>query len=332
MTEIQSYEEVLQTLSEGSVRLSFDAFRDIDWDNPANAIDPDADCWILPAVHPLGGHSWYQELPAERQKEIGLWMMAQMMKVGLEFENLLIRGLMQFVYDLPNGSPEFRYVTHEATEETHHTQMFQEFVNRTGIDAPGMRGWTKTTPLQLLIPAFARIFPAGFFTMVLGGEEPIDHAQKMILRSDWDMHPLVRRITSIHVAEEARHISFAHRFLTENAGQLNWFSKGFLGIATPLVYRLMCDMILTPDRASCAKLGIPREVAKEVYWQNPQGRELLSETFADLRMLAEEMGLRGRVTRPLWKVLGMGGRPARFRGEVHERGGHGRRAAATEAA
>ncbi len=327
MTEIQSYDEVLETLSEGSVRKHFDAFEDIDWDNPTHAIDPDDDCWILPLEHPLGGHIWYRELPAERQKEIGLWMMAQMMKVGLEFENLLIRGLMQFVYDLPNGAPEFRYVTHEATEETHHTQMFQQFVNRTGIDAPGMRGWTKTTPLQLLIPAFARIHPSFFFTMVLGGEEPIDHAQKLILRSDWQMHPLVRRITSIHVAEEARHISFAHRYLTEKQDRMGLISRSLLSVATPLVYRLMCDMILTPDRASCAKLGIPREVIKEVYWNGPQGAELLSETFSDLRMLADEMGLLNRVTRPVWKLLGMGGRPSRYRGEVHERGGHGRRGA-----
>ena len=328
MTIEQTYDEALKTLSEGSVRLSFDAFEDIDWDSPASVIDPTDDCWILPTAHPLGGHAWYQGLSEERQKEIGLWMIAQMMKVGLEFENLLIRGLMQYVYDLPNGSPEYRYVTHEATEETHHTQMFQEFTNRTGVEAPGMRAWTKTLPLQMLIPSFSRIFPEFFFTLVLGGEEPIDHAQKMILRSGWEMHPLVQRIVSIHVAEEARHISFAHRYLTERADDMGAVRKGLLGVLTPIVYRLMCDMILTPDRASCREIGIPREVIKDVYWKSPQGSELLSETFADLRMLAENIGVRNRVTRPLWKLLGIDGRPARFRGEVHERGGNSHSASA----
>ena len=330
MTE-QSYDEALRTLSEGSVRRHFDAFADIDWDDPAYAIDPDDDCWVLPPEHPIGGHEWYQGLPVERQREIGLWSMAQMMKVGLGFENLLIRGLMQYVFDLPNGSPEYRYVTHEATEETHHTQMFQEFTNRSGVDAPGMRAWTKTLPLQMLVPSLSRIFPELFFTLVLGGEEPIDHAQKMILRSGWEMHPLVQRIVSIHVAEEARHISFAHRYLTERAGGMGPVRKGLLGVLTPVAYRLMCDMILAPSRSSCRELGIPRKVVKEIHWDSPQGRELLSETFADLRMLAEEMGVRNRVTRPLWKVLGIDGRPARFRGEVHERGGHGRSAAARAA-
>lgn len=331
MTIEQTYDEALKTLSEGSVRLHFDAFEDIDWDNPANVIDPTADCWILPTAHPLGGHAWYQAQSEERQKEIGFWMIGQMMKVGLEFENLLIRGLMQYVYNLPNGSPEYRYVTHEATEETHHTQMFQEYVNRAGVNPPGMRRWTKTMPLQMLIPSFATLFPEFFFTLVLGGEEPIDHAQKMILRSDWQMHPLVKRIVSIHVAEEARHISFAHRYLTERADDMGPIRKGLLGVLTPIVYRLMCDMILTPQRSSYRELGIPRAVIKDVYWKSPQGTELLSETFSDLRMLAENIGVRNRVTRPLWKVLGIDGRPARFRGEVHERGGHGGRAAAKAA-
>ena len=331
MTEIQSYDEALKTLSEGSVRLHFDAFADIDWDNPAYAIDPTDDCWILPKAHPLGATSWYQEQSAERQKEIGLWMIAQMMKVGLQFENLLIRGLMQYVYNLPNGSPEYRYVTHEATEETHHTQMFQEFTNRSGVDAPGMRRWTKTMPLQALIPSFATIFPEFFFTLVLGGEEPIDHAQKMILRSGWDMHPLVKRIVSIHVAEEARHISFAHRYLSERSAEMGPIRRGLLGVLTPVVYRLMCDMILAPSRSSYRELGIPRRVIKEAYWGGSQSTELLSETFADLRMLAENIGVRTRLTRPLWKALGIDGRPARFRGEVHERGSHGH-GSASEAA
>ncbi len=319
----QSYDEALMTLSEGSVRLHFDAFSDIDWDNPDCAIDPDDPRWILPEAHPLGAHPWYRSLPEDRQKEIGLWMIAQMMKVGLHFENLLIRGLMQYVFTLDNGDPEYRYVTHEATEETHHTQMFQEFVNRSGVDAPGIRRWVTLPPVQAVVPALATMFPEFFFTMVLGGEEPIDHAQKMILRSDWDMHPLVKRIVSIHVAEEARHISFAHRYLSERSEDMGVIRKGLLGVLTPVIYRLMCDMILVPDRASCAELGIPRKVIMEVHWDSPQGSELLSETFSDLRMLADDIGVRNRLTRPLWKLLGIDGRPARFRGEVHERGSHG---------
>ena len=211
MTTDVTYEEHLATLSQGSVDMHFDPFVDIDWES--YDVSPENPQWILPPEHEMGAHPWYRSLPEERQREIGRAYMAQVAKVGLEFENLLIRGLMQYVYDLPNGHPEFRYVTHEATEETHHTQMFQEFVNRCEYDAPGMQQWTKTFLMQNLIPSFSRIFPEFFFILVLGGEEPIDHYQKSLLRDGSDVPPAVLRTMEIHIAEEARHISFADEFV-----------------------------------------------------------------------------------------------------------------------
>mgnify|MGYP002652195407 CR=1 FL=1 len=72
----------------------------------------------LPAgLDPLGGHPWYKSQPLEKQIEIGLWRQANIMKVGLQFENILIRGIMQYTALQPNNSPEFRYATHEARGE-----------------------------------------------------------------------------------------------------------------------------------------------------------------------------------------------------------------------
>ena len=50
----------------------------------------------------------------------------------------LIRGLMNYAFWVPNGSPEYRYCLHESVEECNHTMMFQEMVNRIGADVPGM--------------------------------------------------------------------------------------------------------------------------------------------------------------------------------------------------
>ena len=60
------------------------------------------------------------------------------MKTGLVFENILQRGLLEFAMTLPNDSTEFRYAYHEVIEEAQHTLMFQEFVNRSGLDADGL--------------------------------------------------------------------------------------------------------------------------------------------------------------------------------------------------
>ena len=112
---------------------------------------------------------------------------------------------------LPNGSPEYRYAYHELIEEGQHSLMFQEFVNRTGLETPGL-----PTPIRFaarFVAAQGRLFPPLFFVFVLGGEDPIDHVQRTTLRSGRELHPLLRRIMQIHVTEEARHICFARYYL-----------------------------------------------------------------------------------------------------------------------
>ncbi len=132
------YVDMLTTLSEGSVRRNFNPYTDIDWDSPEFAVIDNDERWILPATDPLGRHPWYQAQPLERQIEIGMWRQANVAKVGLHFESILIRGLMNYAFWVPNGSPEYRYCLHESVEECNHTMMFQEMVNRIGADVPGM--------------------------------------------------------------------------------------------------------------------------------------------------------------------------------------------------
>lgn len=309
-----SYHERLQTLSRASVEQHFDAFADIDWDNPEYAIEPDDERWVLPKVDALGGTEWYRSLPRERQIEIGIYRQANIVKVGLQFEQILISGLMNFAFNLPNGSPEFRYSTHEATEECHHTQMFQEFVNRSGQDVPGSRWLFKAA--GPFLPLAAKWLPFGFFFGVLAGEEPIDHVQKSILRAGDELHPLLQRIMAIHVAEEARHIGFAHQYLEHQAPKLRKRDRAVLSVAVPIVMRVLADEILVPSRRARKDMGIPTSVMKDLYWRDPESRKFLRDLFGDVRMLAEETGMMNRVSRRVWRAMKIDGRPSRFRSEV----------------
>ncbi|PRC52585.1 hypothetical protein C6A85_58160, partial [Mycobacterium sp. ITM-2017-0098] len=85
-----------------------------------------------------------------------------------------------------------------------------EMVNRIGADVPGMPRVLKW--LSQFIPLAAGPLPIPFFFGVLAGAEPIDHTQKNVLREGKALHPIMERVMAIHVAEEARHISFAHEY------------------------------------------------------------------------------------------------------------------------
>ncbi|MEN8706861.1 MAG: diiron oxygenase [Nocardioides marinisabuli] len=309
-----TYEQRLRTLSEASVHQHFDAFLDIDWDAPENTVDPEDPRWVLPTHDVMGRTEWYRSLPLEHQVRIGLYHQARITKVGLQFEQILISGLMNYAFSRPNGSAEFRYATHEATEECHHTQMFQEFVNRTGVDARGGSRFFRA--MAPVLPLAARWVPFGFFFGVLAGEEPIDHVQKSVLRAGDDMHPLLRRIMQIHVAEEARHIGFAHQYLQYNAERLSRVERGVISVAVPLLMKWLCNEILVPSRSVRRELAIPDDVAAEVYWDSPESQKFLRDLFGDVRMLADETGMRrNRVARWLWRRMDIDGRPSRFRGE-----------------
>ena len=313
-TDRTDYATVLHQLSVASVERNFDPFVDIDWDHEDFQVRRDDPRWVLPpGTDPLGGHPWYQSLPLDRQIEIGLWRQANILKVGLQFENILIRGIMQYVFSVRNGSPEFRYLTHEATEECHHTQMFQEAVNRIGIDVPGMPRYMRL--LSPIIPMAASAVPVAFFIAVLAGEEPIDHTQKAILRDGHEMPPVMTRIMQIHVAEESRHISFAHEYVKRRSARLGRVDRFVTSLAFPLIMRLGCDLIMVPPKSFREEFDIPRSVLKDLYWRAPESRERLSEIFADVRTLADESGLMNPVARRLWRLLKIDGRRSRYRNE-----------------
>jgi hypothetical protein len=315
-----AYVDLLTTLSEGSVRRSFNPYTDIDWDSPEFAVTADDERWILPETDVFGRHPWYQAQPVATQIAIGQWRQANVAKVGLQFENMLIRGLMNYALWVPNGSPEFRYCTHEAIEECNHTLMFQEMVNRIGVDVPGMSRLLRW--ISPLIPLAAGPLPIPFFFGVLAGEEPIDHTQKAVLREGGEgrvLHPIMQKVMAIHVAEEARHISFAHEYLRKRLPHLNRRQRLWLSLHVPLIMSVLCRAILVPPRGFFREFGIPMELRRELFFRSPESRKWLQDMFGDVRMLCYDTGLMNPLAKVIWRLCKMDGPPSRFRSEPQRR-------------
>ena len=315
-----AYVDMLTTLSEGSVRRNFNPYTDIDWDSPEFAVTADDERWILPESDVLGRHPWYLAQPVATQIAIGQWRQANIAKVGLQFESILIRGLMNYSFWVPNGSPEYRYCTHEAIEEGNHTLMFQETVNRIGVDVPGLPRLLRW--LSPLIPLAAGPLPIPFFFGVLAGEEPIDHTQKAVLRESRNgraLHPIMEKVMAIHVAEEARHISFAHEYLGKRLPHLKRGQRFWLSLHVPLIMRLFCQAILVPPRSFFAEFGIPMELRRELFFGSPESRKWLQDMFGDVRMLCYDTGLMNPLAKIIWRMCKIDGAPSRFRSEPQRR-------------
>jgi len=298
----EAYQRLLARLSHQSVVKHFDAYADVPWDDPAYAIDPTDPRWELSGDDPLGATAWYRAQPQTVRARIGLHMIATFARIGWQFESVLKRGLLEFALRLPDDAPEFRYCYHEVIEEAQHSLIFHEFVARTGLPTrpPRILGVG-----ERLVIGFARRFPELFFFFVLAGEDPIDYTQREMLKEPEGLHPLLERISRIHVTEEARHIAFARHFLRRNVPRLRGPKLFILRLRTAIVMSIASRMMSRPSGHVVRSYGIPAEVLREAYGPGSKGAEYIKRALFKPRELCWELGVLNARWAGLWKRLGI---------------------------
>lgn len=300
-TDDKEWRSLLDRLNRLSVTKHFDAYQDVDWEDPELALNPCDPRWELSDGDPIGATDWYESLSQETRARLGCELVATKMKVGLVFENVLKRGLLEFAMTLPNGTPEFRYCYHEIIEEAQHSLMFQEFVNRSGFDAAGLRFLDRLATRRIV--RLGRRFPQLFFLFVLGGEDPIDYVQRRELRSGREIHPLLERIMRIHVTEEARHLSFARAYLKRTVPSLHRLARIRLAIGAPLILGSMAQLMLKPSPQLVKRYGIPKDVIREAYTNNPEHHAETLASLSKVRKLCDQLGLTCFPFRWLWTAF-----------------------------
>ncbi len=296
------FEALVKRLSRQSVDKHFDPFVDIVWDDPEMAVDPDDPRWETVVPSPLKATAWYQALPAATRSRMGLTMAAGLAKNGLQFENVLQRGLLEYCFGLGNDDVRYRYAMHEVIEEGHHSQMFQEFVNRAGTNPRGLP-WDVRIGANR-IPLLGRRFPALFFLFVLGGEDPIDYAQREGLRSDDELPPILERIARIHITEEARHLSFARSYLKLNVPKLGFVRRQILAFAAPIILGIMAGLMLRPTKSFIKRFGMPDAVVREAF-DSPEHEARTAESLSKVRRLCRDLGLTHAPARLVWQAFGI---------------------------
>lgn len=293
---------LVRRLNVASVRKHFDAFDDIEWDDPAFRIDPTDPRWELSQADPLGATAWYASQPPDKRARLGLHHTVGQISLGVIFERVLSKGLLNFVDTLPVESPELRYAYHEVIEESQHSLMFAEFVRRSGLE-PVTLGridrWGSRRVVEM-----GRRFPELFFIFVLAGEAPIDFQQRSALRDQPNLHPLLRRIMALHVMEEARHLSFAESALRERVPKLGPWAMAALRLRTPIILKTMTEQMLRPPALLVRRYEIPRDVVRAAYGSESHRRDVQRST-ARIRELCTQLGLVSRTMKPLWRALGL---------------------------
>jgi hypothetical protein len=215
---------------------------------------------------------------------------------GIWFENILMQLVLRHLYDLPADDPSHRYLLVETADECRHSTMFGEYIRRAGTPAyrPGLR-------LRLLGKVFLRIAnKATGYAGILAAEELLDASNRATMK-DPAVHPVSREMARIHVAEEARHVSFAKTWLSERWPTLSRFDRAVAMILTPLVAFGIVDSIIDPKVSKAVGIRRGTSLAR----RNPHQRARVKTDLRKLTDFLSEVGVINRATRPLWRRLGL---------------------------
>ena len=283
-----SYLRLTERLSEASVKRHWEAYRDIDWDAPEHRIEAEDPRWeAATAWEPLAETDWYRDQAPERRATIALRRQLAAIKVGVEFERVLCTGLLRFAAGLPDGHPAFRYVYHELTEEAQHTMMFQEFINRSGFDvAPA------SDHVQVVFDRVGGMSddqPVPFFLAVLCGEEVFDYINRHVLAVP-SAHPLLARVSRIHVTEEARHISFARAYIRDRVARMEPREVRLLRYQVAFILDWTSTHMFAPTRPFLNELGVPDDVVDAIA-ASERTRAVRRDSVAGAASLCRSLGL-----------------------------------------
>src|SRR3954462_10714900 len=87
----RAFASLVERLSRQSVTAGkhFDAYNDVPWDDPEYAIEPTDPRWELGEEDVLGRTTWYRSQPQAIRARLGLHLVVNNMKTGLQFESVL---------------------------------------------------------------------------------------------------------------------------------------------------------------------------------------------------------------------------------------------------
>lgn len=263
------------------------------WD--AQAAD---DAWYcVPERLPLYGTPLWQRMDEHQRREMSRLELASLMGWALWFELLLMETFARLLTRRDPRDPRAQYALTEIAEEAQHSALFGQLMDR--LDCPDYR------PPAALHRAAVWILPSGDdlrFATPLVFEEVLDRFQREAARDD-RVHPLVRQVCQIHVADEARHISFARSVMREYAARTPparlAVQRQRMGVRAVAATRLLVNSRVFRD------MGLEPRTARRQARANPHFRETLLWSGEKVVPFLTDIGMITPVEKHWWRRAGL---------------------------
>lgn len=287
-------EEIAERLLRASAQKSFDPEVDVDWATP---LEPDLFYMPQHRVSLYGTPLW-ERMSQQQRIDLSRHEIASTASVGIWFEVILLQMLARHIYDLDPTTDHVRYALVEIGDECRHSVMFSRFIEKLGCPAYG------PGPLAHRLGRVLKTTSSGpeMFAAILIAEEILDTLQRELMVDD-SVQPLVRRISQIHVIEEARHVRYAHDELRRQVANASAPTRAWTRWVTARAAWVISRRLIHPD--AYAAVGLDPAEAHRVALASETRRQTLRWASARLVSCFAELDLLSGPAMLLWRRSGL---------------------------
>jgi hypothetical protein len=294
VAELAAREQIAERLLRASSQKSFDPEVDVDWDAPL------VDGMFFMPEHRVSLYDTplWERMTRQQRIDLSRHEIASTASVGIWFELVLLQLLARHIYDLPATTDHVRYALVEIGDECRHSVMFSRFIAKLGCPAygPGALAHLQGRALKT-IASGPEVFAA-----ILIAEEILDTFQRELM-VDETVQPLVRRISQIHVIEEARHVRYAEDELRRQMAAPSRPGRAWARWVAARSALVISTRLIHPD--AYAAVGLDPREAHAIALANPVRRESMRWASRRLVRFFAELDLLGGPGMLLWRRSGL---------------------------
>lgn len=194
--------------------------------------------WLPQPAISLYGLNEYQSLPMAQRRALSQFEFLNFVEAALCLEQLFIQRTAQTLHKIHCRNAQDIYRLHELREETGHILMFLELMRRCGLALPR----NKFRPLST-VKWLGKYLPYDsllFWIAVIMGEELADRLNRFIRKFPHQVNPAIYDIISVHIIDEARHISHARALIEQELKSSNHL---YLRLIQPVIHHLYRSFI-----------------------------------------------------------------------------------------
>jgi hypothetical protein len=231
----------------------------------------------------------FTALPHATQRRVAQYEFVNVMQCGLWLESIFLQRLSRRL-SLTLPAAEYEYLLHELREEAGHSLMFLRAMEAGGLTLPP--GAWQAPRLADFVARHAPGDGALFWLAVVIAEDVPDKFNRRLRQYGDALHRGVRQICTLHLMDEARHITYARSRLDELLKKRGGFSKARLALAARLLLRQLANVFYFPPARFYELAGLNDGAAwRQRALQNPARQRFVRQCLAPTLRLLRSSGL-----------------------------------------